>query len=455
MRLFPSTFPSSSHQSPFFLPVVFTAHARESRTLNSAHPKLKALCRMSLSLSWYVLIHWCFIYISYTYGGCVGPGSSVHITNTSKQKTEFSSWLECYVHSVKPISLFPPSSVLYVVITVMDTHSPSPSDQLVDYLLLVGPGKGSIFDTSCPPSSNSSNPNTGWCTIHSPQPTILRSFPQREREHTPLTMDISFFCQPDGCSVELPEQRTHQFMLTDTETNKHTYGICLSFSHLFDTVQGPGGTKGGFSGTCLLESADSVCIQEWGILSVCILSQYPFFTFLHKVLLSLQHFVEHFFGADLTWNALIQHRCEDGEGEEGEGGEGKGTRGGRGGASRAVLEIEKWIAQLLAMRAPQQGQSALEVELEVDPAVMVAVPPINRLPLLDLCVSRLFHRLGVCSVIEIFKLVLAEQKVCVCVFVCLLSHMTPINHQFSLCHQTTVLHIHGELNMHMIKVETL
>ena len=120
--------------------------------------------------------------------------------------------------------------------------------------------------------------------------------------------------------------------------------------------------------------------------------------------------MEHFFGEDLTWNALI-HRGR-GEGEEGGERREGGKAGSHGGVNnKAVVEIEKWISQLVSMRAPKQGQSALEVELEVDPAVTVAVPPATRLPLLDLSVNRLFLKLGVCSVIEIFKLVLAEQKV--------------------------------------------
>ena len=205
----------------------------------------------------------------------------------------------------------------------------------------------------------------------------------------------------------------HHFMLTDTESSERTYGVCLSFSHLFDPFQGNSEGRGD---VCPIDS-DSVCIQEWGILSVCILTHHPLYTFFQKTLLSLQHFVEHFFGEDLTWNALIHSSGREGGDGEGEGGR-RGTCGRGVGPKKAVVEIEKWISQLLAMRAPQQGQSALEVELEVDPAVTVAMPPPNRLPLLDLSVSRLFLKLGVCSLIEIFKLVLAEQKVCVCVCVC-------------------------------------
>ena len=296
----------------------------------------------------------------------------------------------------------------------MDSHSPTPYDRLVDYLILVGPGRGLIFNPHARPHASPPlmTPGSSWHAIHPPQPSILRKFPQEGHDGSALTADVAYFCQPDGCSVELTEQRMHQFMLTDTESNKRTYGICLSFPHLFDPIQGGKGAAesdedGGAS--CLVES-DGVCIQEWGVLSVCILTHHPFYSFFQRALLSLQHFVEHFFNEDLTWNALIHADDDDaGRGEAG----GEGGAGGRPGSPKAaVVEVEKWIAQLLAMTAPQQGQSALEVELEVDPAIMVAVPPASRLPLLDLSVSQLFRRLGVCTLIEIFKLVLAEQKVC-------------------------------------------
>ena len=198
-------------------------------------------------------------------------------------------------------------------------------------------------------------------------------------------------------------------MLTDTETSSRSYGICLSLPHLFDPQLIKAGSGGERGGSCQLEP-DSVCIEEWGVLSVCVLTRHPFFAFFRKVLLSLKHFVDHFFCDELTWNSLI---CGQSEGEEGEGEEGEGgRRGGLGSSGSGVVrEVEKWVKQLLSLKAPEQGQSALEVELEVDPAITIAYPPSNRLPLLELSVHSLFLRLGVCPVIEIYKLVLAEQKV--------------------------------------------
>ena len=281
----------------------------------------------------------------------------------------------------------------------MDPASPSAfHDRLVDYILLVGPGRGVYFN---PNKTSLRAPTSSWHNVHLPQPSILKKYPEEDHENFSLTSDVTYFCQPDGCSIELKEPRLHSFMLTDTESNLRTYGICLSFPHLFDPFLSSGRESGSFS---QLEP-DSICIQEWGVLSVCILTRHPFFGFFQKALLSLQHFVDHFFGEDLTWNALIY--SHGGRGKEGEEKEGERIQF----VPAAVAEVEKWIKQLLSLKAPQQGQNALEVELEVDPAVTIAYPPSSRLPLLEIAVHRMFQRIGVCAMIEIYKLVLAEQKV--------------------------------------------
>ncbi len=77
---------------------------------------------------------------------------------------------------------------------------------------------------------------------------------------------------------------------------------------------------------------------------------------------------------------------------------------------RILTEIVCWIKQLLLLEAPESG-SSLEVELAVDPAVILAYPSSNRLPLFELPVHRVFKLFDVCTVIEIFKLVLSEHKV--------------------------------------------
>ena len=300
-------------------------------------------------------------------------------------------------------------------------------DRLIDYLFFVGPGRGSVFrrspslkrSTSSP--SNAVEPLTTWHKISRPVPTILCQFPSNHQS-SELSLDVAYFCQPEGPCVQVSEPKMHVFMLTDTESNVQTYGICLSIPHLFDPL-----LKAQAPSTCITKStvwevndSESVCIQEWGVLSVCILTRHPFFNFFAKCLKTLSHFIDHFGNKDLNWNTIIQSQISSS----------KNLQNGRDGhhSSRQIVEeVRDWINKLVSLQAPSPSVNILEVELEVDPATMVCYPPPNRLPLFELQVHKLFQRLEVCLVIDIYKLVLSEEKVCtsikncgcVCACVCL------------------------------------
>ena len=291
---------------------------------------------------------------------------------------------------------------------------PSPAERLVDYLLLVGPGRGVVFEKSFENGSKGSFTSSlgllssSWHKVSSPMPTILRRFPSKDRPNFELAFDIAYFCQPEGCCESITEPRSHVFMLTDTETNIQTYGVCLSVPHLFDPLMKAQSPE---REMCDLEEPDSMCIQEWGALSICILSRHPFFSFFESCLKTLHHFVANFCRDNLTWNALIRSQfvaqTQPVQTQT-------GLHGNAGYIHKAVLETESWINNLLAMKAPVPGVTALEVELEVNPALVICYPPSNRLPLFELSVHKVFKKLGVCNVIDIYKLVLSEQKVYLC-----------------------------------------
>ena len=263
------------------------------------------------------------------------------------------------------------------------------SERLVDYFLIIGPGRGVVFNKPKGRKTSFGNRLNSWYKVSHPVPTILRRFPETDHKDSELPFDVTYFCQPNGCCADVREPRSHIFMLTDTETNIHTYGVCLSLPHLFGSLTSTQEAE--------VLNSDSICIQEWGVLSICILSRHPFFDFFEKSLNTLFHFVDHFCGKDFNWNTLIQARYQ--------------PSGLHSNTGNMVHEIEEWINGLISLKAPIPCESALEVELEVDPATVVCYPPSSRLPLLELSVHKMFQRLGVCNVLEIFKLVLSEQKV--------------------------------------------
>lgn len=272
--------------------------------------------------------------------------------------------------------------------------------RLVDYMVLVGPGRGNTFNTDGPVSQLSNS----WCQIHSPMPTILNRFPKEDHHDFELAYDMVYFCHPEGSCLQMEGPKIHMFMLTDTGTNTRTYGVCLSKSHLFDPYY-PQGTN---DVSCRSDK-DDFCIQEWGILSVCLLSRHPFFNFFAKCLQTLTHFVEDFGDDTLSWEALIRYSRLSLDPQIPS--EGTQPVSPNGDADRNMLsEVVEWIEHLLNLEAPEPG-SALEVELEVDPAFILAYPSSNRLPMFDVSLYHTFKHLDVCTVIDIYKLVLSEQKV--------------------------------------------
>lgn len=267
----------------------------------------------------------------------------------------------------------------------METGGLPQEDKLVNNLLLVGPRQSVTFE----PLLGNGPLQQDWHNITTPAPAILKCYPPNPHQKD-LAGDVVYFCQPEGCCIELEGPRLHVFMLTDTETNIKTYGVCLTIPHLFDppTTQ-PSRDRG--------PSVEVVSIQEWGVLSICLLSKHPFFSFFAKCLRTLSHFMEHFGSNRRSWNELLRDSQSD------------STR--REKKSTFVMDIENWIDKLLKLPAPEEGGCGLEVELEVEPEVLVGYPSKTRLPLFDLHLHHILQRVGVHTFIEIFKLVLSEQKV--------------------------------------------
>jgi hypothetical protein len=254
-------------------------------------------------------------------------------------------------------------------------------DRLIDYLILVGPSNKPSDFSLCTEGSPSS-PATGRGRSI---PSILWRYPLQDVPSQPLSGNVVCFCQPDGyhCSSDFDTSKIHYFMLTSTETNVRTYGTCISFPYLMDP-----------SIWCPFPKLDD-SIQEWSLLTVCILSRCDNFSFFVQALTSFVHFFDHFCGSNLTWDLLIRSQDVPLEGP----------------SFRAIQEVSKWVESLLSLPIPKYGEEIMEVELEVDPAVTIGYPPSSRLPFVDLPVHHVLQKLDIHLVIEIFKLLLLEHKV--------------------------------------------
>ncbi|GAB0092198.1 MAP kinase-activating death domain protein [Sergentomyia squamirostris] len=97
--------------------------------------------------------------------------------------------------------------------------------RLIDYLAIVGARVSSV-----PRAGNTSNPPVQI-------PELLRRYPPSDHADFPLPLDMVYFCQPEGC-VSVGPRRTGSairdassfvFMLTDKDSGKTRYGICVNF----------------------------------------------------------------------------------------------------------------------------------------------------------------------------------------------------------------------------------
>ncbi|VEN60553.1 unnamed protein product [Callosobruchus maculatus] len=97
--------------------------------------------------------------------------------------------------------------------------------RLIDYLTIVGArlnaGTGGV-----------ARPNAG---PHIQSPELLRRYPIQDHKDFPMPLDMVYFCQPEGCSsvgpkrTALREASSFVFTLTDKDSGKTRYGICVNF----------------------------------------------------------------------------------------------------------------------------------------------------------------------------------------------------------------------------------
>ena len=89
--------------------------------------------------------------------------------------------------------------------------------RLLDYLVIVG----------------SRHPHKNNNVAQSPE--LLRRYPTHDHPDFPLPPDVVFFCQPEGClsvgprRVTLREMTSFVFTLTEKDTGRMRYGICVNF----------------------------------------------------------------------------------------------------------------------------------------------------------------------------------------------------------------------------------
>ncbi|XP_068627547.1 MAP kinase-activating death domain protein [Battus philenor] len=344
----------------------------------------------------------------------------------------------------------------------MDIQKQQLCPRLVDYLTIVG--------------ARPYTTGKGLAPVQAPE--LLRRYPLTNHDDFPLPLDMVYFCQPEGCvSVGARRQIAHVatrdtasfvFTLTDKDSGKTRYGICVNFYRAVERAPAPGprersvlrreswrksmekSSDSAFSSdyrssnvapsdsdrdcsTTLAprpSAADSESggshtpspratrkrqrIRNHSLTSICLLSHHPFFSTFRECLFILKKLID---------------ACNESSSPR------------RVGASRQIFrdtvwsvltgqaydntptivlhdvkEIETWILRLLSAPVPVPGKTRIELEVLSPTAhapLLFALPDHTRFTLVDFPLHLPLELLGVDTCLKVLTLILMENKVVV------------------------------------------
>ncbi|CAG5077275.1 Similar to Rab3-GEF: MAP kinase-activating death domain protein (Drosophila melanogaster) [Cotesia congregata] len=287
-------------------------------------------------------------------------------------------------------------------------------------------------------------------------PELLRRYPVEDHKDFPLPLDMVYFCQPEGCSSVGPKRSAQRdstsftFTLTDKDSGKTRYGICVNFyrpverytSTSGSSVIGPSDSEREFPSrrgsdtplttraprlgitapSCDSESGGSHSpsprasrrrqrIRNHSLTSLCIISHHPFFSRFRECLNVLKKLIDacnenalpqkvgvsRQTNRDTVWSVLTSQSFQ--------------------GASSLVLhdvrEIETWILRLLSAPVPVPDKTRVELEVLSPqvPPLCFALPDHTRFSLVDFPLHLPLELLGVEICLKVMTLILLEHKI--------------------------------------------
>ena len=280
-------------------------------------------------------------------------------------------------------------------------NQPELCKRLIDYVLVVGVR----------------NPTLGLTET----PQTLRKFPTEDHNDFSFPPDVVFFCQPEGsCTVtkkiSLRQATTFVFTLTDKESGKTRYGVCMNFfrpcyASLTKEFKEP---KSYVKDECCGDVKGSKCkglTRCMSLTSVCIISHHAVFSSFRECLFVLRRMIESR-GANNDLNSSSKQTAqaldcwslflcnEDPKLSP---------------LQEDMREIESWIHRLLVTPVPIPGRTEVELELlpqELHPAICFAFPDAKRFSLVDFPIHLPLELLGVETFLKVLTCILLEQKVC-------------------------------------------
>uniref|UniRef100_A0A8R1DES0 MAP kinase-activating death domain protein n=1 Tax=Caenorhabditis japonica TaxID=281687 RepID=A0A8R1DES0_CAEJA len=274
--------------------------------------------------------------------------------------------------------------------------------RLIDFLVVVG-RRNRMRAKSQTNSNEANDPTVTY-------PEILRRYPTDDHKDFILPTDVTVFCQPEGCtssSTRLQKNTRNDpqffvFMLTEKDSAKVRYGICLNFYQSFDRrseLHDNAHTSNGHHQKNRRDAAMSLT-------SLCFISHHPFVSIFHQLLLLLKRVIDscNYRASqktglrDIVWAILTGNYTEPIEPE----------------VMKEIKEIETWILMLLSSPVPVPGKT--KVQLEVMPLDLAqifefALPDHTRFTLVDFPLHIPFEILGIDMALRVLTAAMLEFKI--------------------------------------------
>lgn len=280
------------------------------------------------------------------------------------------------------------------------------SPRLLDYIVIVG--------TRTPTATQS---------VQLPQ--LLRRYPPEDHKDFPLSPDVVFFCQPEGCINtdvrRLSQRDTNSFVfaLTEKDTSRVRYGICMNFYRRFDiktpkcskseesTINDTEGDNDDGDGKHKVHHGFNRCLS---LISLCIISHHPFFSTFRECLNTLKKLIficsqknkDKKHRRDLVWTLLTTPFSSDFAKIIPET------------VLKDVCEIETWCLQLLSAPVPVPGKTKIELEIlhpDLRSPLIFALPDHTRFSLVDFPLHLPLELLGVETCVKVMTMIMMEHKI--------------------------------------------
>ncbi|XP_035222755.1 MAP kinase-activating death domain protein-like, partial [Stegodyphus dumicola] len=307
--------------------------------------------------------------------------------------------------------------------------------RLLDYIVFVGARQ---------PSRN-----------HAVQPPeLLRRYPAEDHKDFPLSPDVVYFCQPEGCvcigpkRVSLRESNSFVFALTEKDTSRVRYGICVNFYRAIERrpstkekARDRAKKKAGkhkesdfsvthdkyldpqrdYSSKSHQDDSDGDSkssspishqrIRSHSLTSLCIISHHPFFSTFRECLVILRKLIDvcnernlsrRFGGSkqssrETVWSFLT----------------GKLSENAPASLLHGIRELEMWMLRLLSAPVPVPGKTRVEVEIlprDIQPPLTFALPDHTRFSLVDFPLHLPLELLGVNTCMKVLTCIILEHK---------------------------------------------